>query len=423
MAQQATLPISGHELPADAQSLKARLRKSERTNKWRAFLFVVPLLLFILITFIIPIGSMLYRSIDNPQVVETIPRTAAMLADWTPPDPPSEDVFKTLVAELRSPPDPAAIGKLAVRINYEVSGASSLFRKTERRLKRLDDAAPYREQLIKIDKDWADPELWAAIKSLDSPLTGSYFLAATDMTRNVNGEIEMQPGSRQIYLTLFWRTFWLSGFITLMTLLLGFPIAHLLAILPLRTGNLLMILVLLPFWTSLLVRTTSWIVLLQTNGVLNDLLVWLGIISNDNRIRMIYNKAGTVIAMTHILLPFMILPLYSVMRTIKPTYMRAARSLGATQWTAFWRVYVPQTLPGVGAGAILVFILAIGYYITPALVGGQDGQLISNMIAYHMQTSLNWGLAAALGSLLLGAVLVLYFVYNRLVGIENMKLG
>ena len=184
-----------------------------------------------------------------------------------------------------------------------------------------------------------------------------------------------------------------------------------------------MILVLLPFWTSLLVRTTTWIALLQTQGVLNDLLVWLHVIDDAGRLQMIFNKTGTIVAMTHILLPFMILPLYSVMKTVPPSYMRAARSLGANPLVAFWRVYVPQTVSGIGAGSILVFILSIGYFITPALVGGQSGQLISNLIAYHMQKSLNWGLAGALGFLLLILVLVLYAIYNRLIGVDKMKMG
>ena len=185
----------------------------------------------------------------------------------------------------------------------------------------------------------------------------------------------------------------------------------------------LMVMVLLPFWTSLLVRTTSWIVLLQRNGVVNDIIVWLGIIDDGSRIQMVYNQTGTLVAMTQILLPFMILPLYSVMKTISPSYMKAARSLGASPLRAFARVYVPQTVPGIGAGCLLVFILSIGYYITPALVGGQSGQLISNFIAYHMKSSLNWGLAAALGTILLFAVLSLYWLYNKIVGIDNMKLG
>jgi putative spermidine/putrescine transport system permease protein len=138
---------------------------------------------------------------------------------------------------------------------------------------------------------------------------------------------------------------------------------------------------------------------------------------------MINNQTGTVIAMTHILLPFMILPLYSVMKTIPPAYLRAAKSLGANDWTAFWRVYFPQTVPGIGAGAILVFILSIGYYITPELVGGTSGIFISNRIAYHISSSLNWGLGAALGVMLLVVVLALYWVYDKIVGIDNVKLG
>jgi len=211
--------------------------------------------------------------------------------------------------------------------------------------------------------------------------------------------------------------------ITLMCILLGYPIAWLLANLPLRTSNLLMILVLLPFWTSLLVRTSAWIVLLQQNGVINDLLVYSGVIGNDGRLSMMFNQTGTIVAMTHILLPFMVLPLYSVMKTIPPSYVRAAKSLGATDWTAFWRVYFPNTVPGIGAGSILVFILSIGYYITPELVGGTSGVFISNRIAYHISTSLNWGLAAALGVILLVVVLGLYWCYDKIVGIDNVKLG
>lgn len=179
----------------------------------------------------------------------------------------------------------------------------------------------------------------------------------------------------------------------------------------------------MPFWTSLLVRIVAWMIMLQQEGVVNDSLVALGVLNDDNRLAMMYNFNGTVIVMTQILLPFMILPLYSVMKTIPPTYMRAAQNLGATPTMAFIRVYMPQTIPGIGAGCILVFIVAIGYYITPELVGGKDGRLIGNMVAYHMQRSLNWGLAAAMGSILLFTILVLYWLYDKIIGIDNMKMG
>ncbi|MEH6458094.1 MAG: ABC transporter permease, partial [Cocleimonas sp.] len=235
--------------------------------------------------------------------------------------------------------------------------------------------------------------------------------------------IQRKAEDTRIYIDLFKRTMWLSCLITFLTVLFGYPIAYLLATLKTKTSNLLMILVLLPFWTSLLVRTSAWIALLQKEGVINDTLVGIGLIADDSRLSMIHNSTGTLIAMTHILLPFMILPLFSVMKTINPSYVRAARSMGATGFTAFRRVYFPNTIAGIGAGGILVFILSIGFYITPALVGGVDGTMISNFIAYHISQSLNWGLAAALGAILLAVVLVLYILYDKLVGIDNMKLG
>ena len=221
---------------------------------------------------------------------------------------------------------------------------------------------------------------------------------------------------------LWWRTFLVSLIVTVGCLILAYPVAHLLATLPLKYSNILMICVLMPFWTSLLVRIVAWMVMLQQEGVINDTLVMLGL-PDENRLPMMYNFTGTVIVMIQILLPFMILPIYSVMKGIPPSYMKAAQNLGAPPALAFLRVYMPQTLPGIGAGVILVFIVAIGYYITPELVGGKDGRLIGNMVAYHMQKSLNWGLAAAMGSILLAGILMLYWIYDKIVGIDNMKLG
>ncbi|MGP1357694.1 ABC transporter permease, partial [Roseicyclus sp.] len=273
-----------------------------------------------------------------------------------------------------------------------------------------------------MDEGWVDMELWETIDTFSDPYTAGYFLAAVDFQLTPQG-IEPKPEDERIYRLLFERTLFMSLVIMGSCVLLGYPIAYLLSNLPMRTSNILLILVLLPFWTSLLVRTSAWKVLLQNQGVINDTLVWIGLVADDARLALINNQTGTIIAMTHILLPFMILPLYSVMKTIPPSYVRAAKSLGATNWTAFWRVYFPQSVPGIGAGCILVFILSIGYYITPELVGGRTGTFISNRIAFHISESLNWGLAAALGSILLVVVLVLYWLYDRMVGIDNVKLG
>ncbi len=422
MAQVDAMADDGVMRAADGTPLKLSLRRAMRRARLRAFLLVAPLLAFILVTFLLPIIDMTWRSVDNPEVITYMPRTVAALESWNGEELPGEAAFAALAADLEAGRASREIGKVATRLNYEDSGMRSLITKSARRASRIEEG-PYKEALIDIDEDWGEIDTWRLIKREADPYTLSYYLASVDMRYDSEGNIAAQPEYLQIYVDLFWRTLWMSLLITALTIALGYPVAYLLATLPLKYSNLLMILVLLPFWTSLLVRTTSWIVMLQTEGVVNDLLVWTGLIGDDSRLQMIFNKTGTIVAMTHILLPFMILPLYSVMKTIPPSYMRAAQSLGANPALAFWRVYVPQTVPGIGAGAILVFILAIGYFITPALVGGQSGQLISNLIAYHMQVSLNWGLAAALGAILLLFVLGLYVLYTRLVGIENMKLG
>ncbi|OJH44167.1 ABC transporter permease [Paracoccus sp. SM22M-07] len=407
---------------ADGKPLVRALARSQSRARRRAFLLVLPLLAFILITFVVPIGQMLQRSFHNDGFSANMPNVSAWFAQTERGTQPDDAAWQALATDLQASAEARNIGVVGTRVNYDMPGTRSLFTSTGRKV-RDGIEPPYRDALLAIDEEWADPQLWATMREVSSPYTANFYLASVDRTRDVNGDIQQVDENQRVYVMLFWRTFWLSGLITLLTFVLGFPIAHLLATLPMRKSNLLMILVLLPFWTSLLVRTTSWMVLLQQQGVVNDLLVWMGVIGGGQRLQMIYNQTGTIIAMTHILLPFMILPLYSVMRTIIPSYVRAARSLGATSWTAFRRIYFPQTLPGLGAGAMLVFILAVGYYITPALVGGSSGQLISNMIAQHMTSTLNWSMAAALAALLLGAVLVLYWLYDRLVGVDNLKLG
>ncbi len=424
MAQAIDLADKHDELltTADGQPLARALARASRRAKRRAFLLVLPLLAFVLITFVVPIGQMLQRSVYNDGFSAHMPQVSAWFAENPRGTEPDEAAYAALAADLQKSAEDKTIGIVGTRINYDVAGTRSLFTSTGRKA-RGGFEPPFKDALLDADDKWADPVVWSAMRNASTPVTGNFYLAALDRTRSADGSIEMAPDYQQIYVKLFIRTLVLSLLITAMTFILGFPIAHLLATLPMRQSNLLMILVLLPFWTSLLVRTTSWMVLLQQQGVINDLLVWLGVIGEDGRLQMIYNQTGTIIAMTHILLPFMVLPLYSVMRTINPSYVRAARSLGATSWTAFRRIYFPQTLPGLGAGALLVFILAVGYYITPALVGGASGQLISNMIAMHMQETLNWSMAAALAALLLGGVLILYWLYDRLVGIDNLKLG
>ena len=555
--RRAEAAASGPVLASDGTPLKASLNRALRAQKLRALMLVAPLLVFILLTFVAPIADMLFRSVQNQIVSDTLPRTTAALQDWNADsgDLPSEDTYRALLVDLTLAVANNTHTRLGSRLNYEQTGMSSLFRRAGRNIGSIadpyqdnfdalvprwtepgtlaalmtdpayydaarawrddnplgpfggnatydrpvelnpgiDDILPraagifrdwaehvrvedgavvgdeepwslfyvrlyqdlrqvsdadldgydgpqadllrntrsaldafepvsIRDRFIDVDATWGDPDIWSTIKVYAPAYTSGYFLNAVDMQLGPDG-VSMQPENERIYGILFQRTLFMSLMITGSCILLGYPIAWLLANLPMRSANLLMILVLLPFWTSLLVRTSAWKVMLQQQGVINDVLVSLGLVSDGDRLIMINNQFGTIVAMTHILLPFMILPLYSVMKTIPPSYLRAAKSLGATPFTAFWRVYFPQSVPGIGAGSILVFILAIGYYITPEIVGGTSGTFISNRIAYHISSSLNWGLAAALGTILLGAVLILYWAYDRIVGIDNVKLG
>ena len=539
---------SGPMLAADGTPLKKSLNRALRAQKLRALALIAPLLIFVLVAFIAPIVDMLFRSVENQIVSDTMPRTVAALSDYDPEsgEIPGDEAFEAAYIDLFIAAENRRHTRLGSRLNYEMTGASSMFRRAGRGLDDIgevyldqfedlnenwdegrpwaelmgsddwiaaqeawdasesgpmpafelrdgiadvlpqtaefyqifarfaqteDEDSPLEEEpwslvhyaLAKdlaagdvsgysgpratmlsaadglvdspdfetadlqvvfedIDEDWVQPEIWQTIKLYSPNYTSGYFLNAVDAEKTVDGPA-LRDEDERFHGLLFVRTMIMSLVITGACILLGYPIAYLLSNLPMRTANLLMILVLLPFWTSLLVRTSAWKVMLQQQGVINDVLVWLGIVMDESRLVMINNQFGTIVAMTHILLPFMILPMYSVMSTIPPSYVRAAKSLGATPATSFWRVYFPQSVPGIGAGSILVFILAIGYYITPAIVGGTTGIFISNQIAYHISSSLNWGLAAALGTILLVVVLVLYWLYDHIVGIDNVKLG
>ncbi|SMH48705.1 ABC transporter permease [Azospirillum agricola] len=399
--------VAGAEMP-----LKRRLKRAERARQLRALGLVAPLLLFLLFTFVVPIAGMIWRSVDDWEVPQVMPHTVAALSTWNGQGLPEETAYAALAGDLQAARAAGTIGIAAKRLNYVVNGFRTILTSTARNLKTAPEPGTAKDTLIAINPAWGEHATWTAIKSASGPVTSYYLLAAVDLTRDADGAIVASPADQAIYLDLFGRTFAIGLGVTALCLVLGFPVAYLLANLPTAQSNLLMIFVLLPFWTSLLVRTCAWIVILQSEGIVNGSLQWLGLI--DEPLRLIYNRFGVYMAMTHVLLPFMILPLYSVMRSISPAYMRAAASLGAPPATAFFRIYLPQTIPGIGAGCLLVFILAIGYYITPALVGGAADQMISAFIAFYTTETVNWGLASALGAVLLLSTLVLAAVYGKL---------
>ena len=391
------------------QRLQQRLHANKRAYTRRSLLLILPLLVLLVAGFMTPIGSLLTKSVENPEVANALPNTLKLLNSWDGTTLPAESVFNTLGQELRTARAQGQLFALNRRLGYESASLRSLPTAILNRLPA--DGSPVRDTLINGVPALGDIKTWATLKQLGKPYTSLYWLAAFDLKMDA-GQVRAVAPDKALYVDVLKRSLTIAALVTVLCVLLGYPLAYWLSRQPARRANLLLILVLLPFWTSLIVRTASWIVLLQSGGLINNSLIDLGIL--DKPLQLVFNRAGVLISMTHILLPFLILPLYAVMKGIDSRYERAAISLGAHPYTAFRRVYLPQSYAGVTAGALLVFIMAIGYYITPALLGGPGDQMLSYFVAYYTNTTINWGMATALGGQLLIIVLLLYWVYARI---------
>ncbi|WP_033848848.1 ABC transporter permease [Yersinia wautersii] len=403
-----TKPVADERLQS-GPILRQQLRKVKAAYTRRSLLLITPLLLFIVVSFIFPIAIILGKSIDNPELRGAMPATVAVLANWRGDAIPDEAMFEALITDLRNARSNGLMLSIAKRMSYEDNRYRSLIMAT---LQKVPAEGPLREALISTLPLWGELSTWQSLQRATQPWTRYYLLSAFDRKIDVeSGQIKALPADQALYVNVLLRTLWMAAVVTLLCVTLGYPLAYWLAKQPTGRANLLLMLVLLPFWTSLIVRTASWIVLLQSSGLINQSLLGSGLI--DQPLALVFNRAGVYISMTHILLPFIVLPLYAVMKSISPNYVRAAISLGAHPFTAFWRVYVPQTYNSVTAGALLVFMMAIGYYITPALLGGPGDQMVSYFVAFFTNTTMNWGMAAALGSQLLIIVLLLYVVYIR----------
>jgi putative spermidine/putrescine transport system permease protein len=389
----------------------AAARRRSGTRRWWTFGLVAPLVLFLAIGFVGPVLMMMARGVTDQELATTWPQTAAALRDWDGAGLPDDRLAATLGAEIAASRRAGTLNLVANRLNYDRVGSRSLVYATAAAIEAGAPAGTVTE-LARIDPRWGEPAQWATMRHAAGPLTSFYLLASLDRRLTVDGIARVEP-EQAVFVDILLRTFKISAVVALLCALLGYPVAYLLASLPARWANPLLILVLLPFWTSALVRTTAWVVLLQTEGVLNSLLIDIGLI--ETPLALVYNRLGVYIAMTHVLLPFLVLPLYGVMKGISTVEMRAASSLGATPAAAFFRVYFPQTLPGLAAGLIIVFTLALGYYITPALVGGGGDQMLSGSIAFYTNQTLNWGMAAALSLLLLLPLALMLFAGRTLV--------
>nr|ACA21515.1 spermidine/putracine ABC transporter permease protein [marine bacterium 01-004080] len=240
-----------------------------------------------------------------------------------------------------------------------------------------------------------------------------------------DGQFSMENYERMItrksYFRIFITTFKISLFATALCILIGYPLAYFMSQLPNRIANLCMITVLLPFWTSLLVRTYAWLVLLQKRGLVNDWAISLGLW--DEPIKMVHNMTGTLIGMVHIMLPFLILPVYSAMKQIDRDLLKAASNLGASPRRAFWTVFFPLSTPGLFAGALMVFVLCLGFFVTPAVLGGGKVIMVSMKIVSNIELFVNWGAASALGVVLLTLTVFVLWIASRFLNLENIAGG
>ena len=395
--------------------LARAVRMARGRERLGGYALVAPAILFLALVFFAPIALFAWRSVDNTEAWRALPTTRAALAAWTGTGIPPEPVFSAFVEDVKSLDRPVAAA-LARRLNYAEPGLRSMVIALHGQ--KLDPLQPVAAQLMVANPRWGEPRTWQVIDSESGRLTSYYLLRALDLEM-VDGRLSgASNDDGATFRAIFARTFWIGGVVTLLCLIIGFPVAYVLATAKGWFGRLLFIAILLPFWTSVLVRTMSWILLLQQNGILNRFLIDNGVISQP--LTLIYNRTGVYIAMVHVLLPFFVLPLYGVMQKVDRAQLRAAASLGARPLSVFRHAYLPQVMPGVLAGLVLVFVTSIGFYITPVLVGGGGDQMVSYFVAFYTNSSVNWGMAAALGTLLLIATLVFLGIFRHVVGTAAM---
>jgi len=267
----------------------------------------------------------------------------------------------------------------------------------------------------------ATPAFLAVVAIILIPVGWLFFLSFVGNDGQLSLEHYQKMLQYKSYARVFVTTFQVSILTTLICILIGYPLAYFLAILPARMAGFFMLAVLLPFWTSLLVRTYAWLVLLQKNGILNDFAISAGLW--ENPIKLVHNLTGTLIGMAHIMLPFLVLPLYGSMRKIERDMMHAASNLGASPIQAFWKVYFPLSLSGMVAGSLIVFVLCLGFYVTPAVLGGGRVVMVATQITAILENQYNWGAASALGVVLLVATLIILYAASRLLKLDAVLFG
>lgn len=392
--------------------LRSRLKAAQRRKQWTAFLLTLPVLVLLLTVFVIPIGSTLIFATTSTEVRSQMPNVYRELQGWDGHDLPQEAVYAALAYDLKTGYATKSIAGVATRLNHEISGFRSLVMRSARKADDLQ--APFKEALIEVNKRWGDVEYWRSLKMASRTVTPRYLLQAIELEETWDGGIVRVSEAKAVFLDFLVRTFSIAFWVTVLCIVLGYPLAYFIAHARPAIARIAFAAVLLPFAISVLVRMAAWMTALQKEGIVNSFLLQIGLISEP--LQMVFNRFGLYSAMVHVLLPFMVLPIYSAMKDIPPLRVKAATSLGAPPHRAFLEVYVPDTLPGLSAGCLLVFIISLGYYITPALIGGPDDQMLSTLITVFALETGNWGMASAVSLLLLVSTVIAYLLFNRLLG-------
>lgn len=419
MEQTAGTPLSSSDWRENARvtaGLGVLFRRANRRRQWRAASLIAPPIVFVFLTFVMPIGVFLFRAVDNRAIAHMLPRTIETLSDWNGKEAPEESAFAALAEDLRQDKDNRTLGILSSNLGQKFQGLRPMV------MQLANLTAPpggVKAAAIAANPHWNEPAVWSVIARQRSTLTPQFLLMSVDLTQDWTGRIVAVAPSQALFVEVILRSVWIALVVTVLTLLVGFPVAYLMAGVSRHRANLLLILVLLPFWTSLLVRTMAWMILLDDRGVINNVLVWAHAI--DAPLHLMTNRLGVYIGMVYVFLPFIVLPLYATMLGVPRESMRAAASLGANRIQAFRHVFLPQVVPGTVAGAVTVGVLSVGYYITPLLLGGPHEQMLSYFVAFFINGTLNWNMAAALAMLLLVLVVASLSVVIWAVGLKRLN--
>ncbi|CAM5590691.1 putative spermidine/putrescine transport system permease protein [Aquamicrobium terrae] len=369
-------------------------------NRLAATGFLFPAIVAVLLMAALPLGMVLSKAFYDTQVHDAFPATLEALSGWDEQELLPDSAQAALAQDLRSAYAAQTLAGAASKLNERANGLRSAVMATARRLARNGEAdiAATLEQSSPL---WAAPETWATIKAAGRPFSlanlGRVFAPSPS---GVDGS----GTAGGVYGDMLARTLTISFSVTLLTVLIGYPLAYALTFAPLRLKRPLFVLSFIPLWMSLLGRAAAWVILLQKGGVVDMAARALGVATEP--LELLYSRAGVYVAMTHVLLPCFVYPCYSAMANIPRNHVTAALSLGASGWRSFWIVFVPQTLGGVAAGATLVFVLSMGFYLTPALVGGPADQMLSYMVSEITLRIGDTGMASTLAALLIVAMMI-----------------